>query len=90
MLYQLSYARMKKMQNGLSQVVARRVNHLKAWTYKGLGSSLREETDGGGRWIRTTVGVCQQIYSLPPLATRACHHDRLDAEAAVFKLSFYR
>lgn len=26
---------------------------------------------GGGRWIRTIVGVSQQIYSLPPLATRA-------------------
>ena len=24
--------------------------------------------DGGGRWIRTTEGVSQQIYSLPPLA----------------------
>ena len=25
---------------------------------------------GGGRcWIRTSVGVSQQIYSLPPLAT---------------------
>jgi hypothetical protein len=26
---------------------------------------------GGGGWIRTNVGVSQQIYSLPPLATRA-------------------
>ena len=26
---------------------------------------------GGGGWIRTSVGVSQQIYSLPPLATRA-------------------
>src|SRR5579883_1906677 len=25
-------------------------------------------SDGGGRWIRTTEGVSQQIYSLPPLA----------------------
>src|SRR5690606_20901122 len=25
----------------------------------------------GGGWIRTSVGVSQQIYSLPPLATRA-------------------
>ena len=24
---------------------------------------------GGGGWIRTNVGVSQQIYSLPPLAT---------------------
>ena len=29
---------------------------------------------GGGGWIRTTVGVSQQIYSLPPLATRAPLH----------------
>ncbi len=28
-------------------------------------------TSGGGGWIRTNVGVSQQIYSLPPLATRA-------------------
>ncbi len=26
---------------------------------------------GGGGWIRTNVGVSQQIYSLPPLTTRA-------------------
>ena len=26
---------------------------------------------GGEGWIRTNVGVSQQIYSLPPLATRA-------------------
>jgi hypothetical protein len=26
---------------------------------------------GGGGWIRTTVGFRQQIYSLPPLTTRA-------------------
>ena len=26
---------------------------------------------GGEDWIRTSVGVSQQIYSLPPLATRA-------------------
>src|SRR5215467_10940813 len=29
---------------------------------------------GGGGWIRTSVGVSQQIYSLPPLATRAPLH----------------
>ena len=29
---------------------------------------------GGGGWIRTNVGVSQQIYSLPPLATRAPLH----------------
>ena len=31
---------------------------------------------GGGGWIRTIVGVSQQIYSLPPLATRAPLHSR--------------
>ena len=29
------------------------------------------ESSGGEGWIRTNVGVSQQIYSLPPLATRA-------------------
>ena len=33
--------------------------------------SNRFELSGGGGWIRTSVGVSQQIYSLPPLATRA-------------------
>src|SRR5512140_877362 len=32
--------------------------------------------DCGSGWIRTIVGVCQQIYSLPPLATRARYRDR--------------
>ena len=27
-----------------------------------------DDDGGGGRWIRTTEGVSQQIYSLPPLA----------------------
>ena len=31
-------------------------------------ASCRVGTTGGGRWIRTTEGVSQQIYSLPPLA----------------------
>ena len=29
---------------------------------------LPQRGSGGGRWIRTTEGVSQQIYSLPPLA----------------------
>ena len=33
-----------------------------------------QPTDGGQSWIRTSVGVSQQIYSLPPLATRASTH----------------
>ncbi len=31
-------------------------------------------TAGGERWIRTTVGVRRQIYSLIPLTTRASPH----------------
>src|ERR1044072_4894023 len=34
------------------------------------GFSFLCEKPGGGGWIRTNVGVSQQIYSLPPLATR--------------------
>ena len=34
-------------------------------------ASQRLQALGGGGWIRTIVGVSQQIYSLPPLATRA-------------------
>ena len=32
------------------------------------GETLALRETGGGRWIRTTEGVSQQIYSLPPLA----------------------
>lgn len=32
------------------------------------GETQYLRTTGGGRWIRTTEGVSQQIYSLPPLA----------------------
>lgn len=31
-------------------------------------TQLPVKLTGGGRWIRTTEGVSQQIYSLPPLA----------------------
>src|ERR1700754_1482467 len=31
-------------------------------------SRTARNSSGGGRWIRTTEGVSQQIYSLPPLA----------------------
>ena len=34
-------------------------------------SRVPRKRPGGGGWIRTSVGVSQQIYSLPPLATRA-------------------
>ena len=30
---------------------------------------LVDRKDGGRNWIRTSEGVSQQIYSLPPLAT---------------------
>lgn len=36
--------------------------------YSRAGAPQQHETLGGGRWIRTTEGVSQQIYSLPPLA----------------------
>ncbi len=36
-----------------------------------IPDSLLQLNSGGGGWIRTNVGVSQQIYSLPPLATRA-------------------
>src|SRR5204863_5233931 len=35
----------------------------------------RAALNGGGRsWIRTSEGVSQQIYSLPPLATWVSYH----------------
>ena len=34
-------------------------------------AALPRDKTGGGGWIRTIVGFRQQIYSLPPLATRA-------------------
>ena len=43
-----------------------------AWRLQRTTTSLLDaEKSGGGGWIRTNVGVSQQIYSLPPLATRA-------------------
>ena len=36
---------------------------------------LLERIDGGGGWIRTTVGVLRQIYSLLPLSTRPHLHE---------------
>src|SRR5690625_430149 len=34
----------------------------------------RNQKNGGGSRIRTYVGLSQQIYSLPPLATWVSHH----------------
>ena len=42
-----------------------------AFLPKTFAEGLALGLSGGGGWIRTTVGVSQQIYSLPPLATRA-------------------
>lgn len=33
-----------------------------------------EKENGGRNWIRTSEGVSQQIYSLPPLATWVSYH----------------
>ena len=43
--------------------------------YTNLGNRLQTyvRTSGGGGWIRTIVGVSQQIYSLPPLALSLIH-----------------
>src|SRR5687768_6556256 len=58
------------------ELLPRRVQPLQRWNfnlklYLGTApkfSSSRHRCLGGGRWIRTTEGVSQQIYSLPPLA----------------------
>src|SRR5690606_10273487 len=49
-------------------------------------SLTRTQIAGGGSWIRTSVGVSQQIYSLPPLATRAS----LRSEATHYAMKFSR
>ena len=48
-----------------------RIRSDKIITVAGLPAHLLVGFAGGGDWIRTSVGVSQQIYSLPPLATRA-------------------
>ncbi len=40
-----------------------------AWKADALSTELLPQAFGGQRWIRTTEGVSQQIYSLPHLAT---------------------
>ena len=44
------------------------------WQARETASPRTTKFPGGGGWIRTSVGVSQQIYSLPPLATRAPLH----------------
>ena len=39
--------------------------------------SLSFSCPGGGWWVRTTVGISRQIYSLLPLATRATLPDTM-------------
>ena len=55
----MSYTRLLQLQFGLYPIAI------------SLIVRFREIGAGGGGWIRTIVGVSQQIYSLPPLATRA-------------------
>ena len=40
-----------------------------AWKADALSTELLPHKKGGRRWIRTTEGIRQQIYSLPHLAT---------------------
>ena len=47
------------------------LNYSRASLSTNHSSAQRNLKSGGGDWIRTSVGVSQQIYSLPPLATRA-------------------
>ena len=61
-LYQLSYSREANRAGSPSRI------------FRGWQGGVRPPPNkrrGGSWWIRTTVGVSQQIYSLPPLATRA-------------------
>ena len=45
---------------------------------------------GGQRWIRTTEGVSQQIYSLPHLATLVFAHDSASDFSKKAKVSLKR
>ena len=54
-----------------------------------LKSTGTNQFAGGGDWIRTSVGVSQQIYSLPPLATRA-PLQKQDSNYAIFLQSIAR
>src|SRR5688572_23556105 len=49
--------------------------------FAGLHAPRTARRLGGGRWIRTTEGVSQQIYSLPPLAAWVS----LRKEPAIFR-----
>src|SRR5438132_4750789 len=53
------------------------------------GSTISSNCEGflsGGRsWIRTSEGVSQQIYSLPPLATWVSYHSPTSLQGRGFK-----
>ena len=69
MLYRLSYVSVFERETGLEPAT----NGLEGRdsTTELLPHRRRlSEKNGAGGWIRTTVGNCQQIYSLPPLTTR--------------------
>src|SRR3954471_20790364 len=44
-------------------------------------SPVFQAQDGGRSWIRTSEGVSQQIYSLPPLATWVSYHSAKSSHA---------
>src|SRR5438105_10006575 len=60
----------------LRLVNARRLNHF---------LELSEFFNGGRSWIRTSEGVSQQIYSLPPLATWVSYHSPTSLQGRGFK-----
>ncbi len=53
------------------------------------GPSIRKTNFGGGRWIRTTEGMSQQIYSLPPLAAWVSLRNSVQLPAETRKTGTY-
>ena len=47
------------------------LNYIHSYCTYSAPTSFTTYSSGGESWIRTNVGVSQQIYSLPPLAARA-------------------
>ena len=47
------------------------LNYIHSYFTYSAPTSFATYSSGGESWIRTNVGVSQQIYSLPPLAARA-------------------
>ena len=47
------------------------LNYIHSYFTYSAPTSFTTYSSGGESWIRTNVGVSQQIYSLPPLAARA-------------------